>query len=93
MLRVELAEGDVVGGVHDDGDDVLLADAHEGLHLVSVLEGRLGLKHLRGEVLRVGVEVAHEALEVGGCGSGGEGGAAPVVEQSAGEIVACDRGG
>jgi hypothetical protein len=50
------------------------------------------LEHLRGEVLGVGVEVAHEALEVGGVGSGGEGRAAPVVEERAGEGFAAGWG-
>ena len=88
MLRVEAAEGDVVGGVHDDGDDVLLADAHGGLHVVAAVGDSLGLQDLRGEVLGVGVEVAQQALEVGGGGTGGEGGAAPVVEQRSGDFRA-----
>ncbi len=41
---------------------------------------------LRGKVLRVGVEVLHQPLEVRGRGSGGKGGAAPVVEHGAGQI-------
>ena len=86
VLHVEPAEVDVVGGVHDDGDDVALADAHPGLHVVAVLGDHFGLHYLRGEVLGVGVEVAHEPLEVGGGGSGGEGCSSPVVEECAGEV-------
>ncbi len=86
VLDVEMAEGDVVGGVHDDGDDMMLADAHRRLHVVCALCEDASLKYLWSKVLGVGVEVAHEAFEVGGCGAVGEGGAAPVVEKRAGEV-------
>ena len=88
VLYVELAEVDVVGCIHDDGDDVALADAHPGLDVVAGLGGHSCLHDFWAEVLGVGVEVAHEALEVGGGGTGGEGGAAPVVEECAGDVGA-----
>lgn len=85
VLGVELSEGDVVSGVHDDGDDVVLTDAHPCLEAVVLLGEGLGLNDLGREVLRVGAEVFHEALEVGGGRSGGKRGAAPVVEEGSGE--------
>jgi hypothetical protein len=85
VLGVELSEGDVVGGVHDDGDDVVLANAHPCMEVIVLLGEGFGLDDLGGEMLRVGVEVFHEALEVSGGGSGGEGGTAPVVEECSGE--------
>ena len=52
-----------------------------------VLRSRtLGLKHLGSEVLRIGVEVPHQPLEIRGFGSGSKGRAAPVVQQCSGEI-------
>jgi hypothetical protein len=51
----------------------------------SLLHGDPGLKHLGREVLRIGVEVPHQPLEVGDFGSGGKGGATPVMEQRTGE--------
>lgn len=76
-----MAEGDVVGRVEDDGDDVALADAHEDLELVTVAGQDFCLEHLRRKMLRVGGKVAHEVLEIGGFGSGDEGGPAPMVNK------------
>jgi len=63
----------------------VLAQAHQCLHAVAVLLDCPCPQDLRREVLRVGVEVAHETLEVRGFGSGGEGCAAPVVDERAGQ--------
>ena len=75
----------VVGDVEDDGEDVVLADAHGGLEAVVLLGEDAGLDDLRGEVPGVGGEVAQEAFEAGGGDSGGEGAAAPVVEEGSGD--------
>ena len=90
-MWVKLAEGDVISGVHDNGDDVVLAYAHGGRHAVRALVEDAGLHDLWGEVLGVGVEVSDEAVEVGGGGSGGEGCPAPVVEHRAGVFDAIGR--
>ena len=70
---------------------MLLADAHRGLHVVAASRDQPGLEHLRREVLRIGGEVLHEALEVLSRGAGDEGGAAPVVQQRAGDFRAGGR--
>src|ERR1700761_366981 len=78
---VEGGEGDVDGGVEDDGDDVVLAgaEAEEGVGGRVPDDGRGD--DLRGEVVRVGVEVLEEVLEVGGGAVRDKGGGAPVVEE------------
>ena len=84
MGGVEGGEGDVAGGVEDDGDDVVLAgaEAEEGVGGCAPDDGRGD--DLRGEVVRVGGEVLEEVFEVGGGGVGDEGGGAPVVEEGVG---------
>ncbi len=80
-MRIGLGEDNVVRGVQDDGDDVLLADAHGGLEMVLLPGEDSGLKDLWGEVLWIGGQVLHQAVKVRGFGSGDEGRAAPVVQQ------------
>lgn len=89
MSRVKVAEGGVVAGVEDDGEAVVLLNAHVELEVVSGGEGS-GFEDLRGEDLRVSFGAAQEGFEVGGVGAGDKGGSAPVVEQGA---VADGRGG
>ena len=81
---VELCKGDVVGGVEDNGDDVVLAHAHVHEPVVAAAGERVCLNDVRGEVLWPGSEVAHEVFEVGRGGAGSEGDGAPVMEESAG---------
>ena len=84
MVGVERGEGDVIGGVEDDGDDVPLASA-EARDGVGGCEGEDGGgEDLRGEVVRVGVEVLEEVLEVSSGCVRDKGGGAPVVEDGAG---------
>ena len=85
MLRVQTQEGDVIGHVHDHGDDVFLADAHLSPEVITVFGEDFGLENLGRKVQGVGVEVLQEALEVGGLGSGDESGTAPVVKDGSGE--------
>jgi hypothetical protein len=44
------------------------------------------LKHLWGVVLRIGVEILHQALKIRGFGSWGKGRSAPVVQHCSGQI-------
>lgn len=83
-VRGGRAEGDVVGGVERDGENVVLADAEVGLHVVAGGGEQAGAEDFGGEVARVGGEVAEEVVEVGGAGAWGERGAAPVMEHGAG---------
>src|SRR6185312_4684834 len=85
MAKVEVAEVDIVGGIHNNGDDMVLADSHERLEAVVVPGESFGLEDFGREVLWVRVEVAHQAFEVGGGGSGDEGSAAPVVKEGSGD--------
>ena len=65
---IEGGEGDVAGGVEDDGDDVVLAgaEAEEGVGWSCGEDG--GGEDLRCEVGGVSGEVAEEAFEASGCG-------------------------
>ncbi len=76
-----VGEGDLVGGVEGDGEDVVLAEAHRGLEVVAVGGEEGGAEDFGGEVPGVGGEVAEEVVEGGGGGVGNEGGAAPMVEE------------
>src|ERR1700756_479713 len=81
-----MAVGDVVPGVEDNGEDVMLADPHECLKMIALLRDHPSLKHLRGIDPAVVVVVPHQVLEVRGFDSGSEDGAAPVVQKRSGEI-------
>ena len=86
VLHIELAEGGVVGCVHDHRDDVALTYPHPGLHPVAASCQHPGREHLRREGFGVGVEIPDQPLEICGLGSGSEGRCAPVVQQRAGEV-------
>lgn len=85
MLRIETAEVDVVGRVHDNRDDMALADPHHGLHVAALLRKHSGLEHLRGKVLRVGVDVLHQSLKIRDLSSWHEGGTTPVMQHRSGK--------
>lgn len=91
VVRVELPEDDVVGGVEDDGEDVALADAHEDPEVVAVLAEDAGAQDLWREDPRVGGEIAEEPVKAVSGGSGDEDRGAPVVEESSGQRVAVRR--
>ncbi len=92
IAGVKLTEGDVVGGVHDDRKHVLLAHAHSCNQMVLLLDQDFGVEDLRGEALRVGVEVSEDSLEVCRGRLWGEGGAAPMVKESTRELGVCWSG-
>ena len=81
---VEAGEGDVVGGVEVDREDVVLVEAEGGEDGVGGLGEDVGFGDLRGVDVRVGREVAEEGFEIGGGGVGGEGGGSPMVEEGCG---------
>lgn len=88
VSRVELREGDVVGAVKHHCKDVLLAHPHRDLQLLAGPGVRAG-EHPGGEYLggvlpRIRVEVAQQALKVGGGGSRREGCATPVMKHGSG---------
>lgn len=92
MAVIEAAERHVEIQLHDDGDDMLLAGAHEDLEMVALAGEDLRLDDLRRIDVGIRGEVFHEAFEVGGGGSGGEGGSAPVMQHGAGQVGAAGRG-
>jgi hypothetical protein len=85
-LRAGAREGDVVGGVEDDGENVVLADAQGGGEAVAVLREDGGLEDLGREDAGIGGKVAQEEFKVGGASVGNEGGAAPVVKEGFGDV-------
>lgn len=88
-----MVEGDGVGRVHDDGENMGLADAQRDEEMVWVgLGDDPGPEDLRSEVVGVGGDVREQALEGGSGGSGNEGGSAPVVKDRTQKLFAAGRG-
>ena len=90
VLRIQPPKGDVVGRIHHHRDDVLLADPHQCLKTIILLGEDFRLQHLRGKVLRIGVEILHQPLKIRSCGSGDKRSTAPVVQHGSGHV--CARG-
>ena len=57
----------------------------EDLKVIALLRKNLGLYHLRRIVLRIGIEVPHQALKVRGLAAGSKCSAAPVVQHGSGQ--------
>lgn len=85
MLRIETAKSDVVGSIHDHGEDVLLADPHRRPEMITLLADQFGLQHLGREVLRVSRDIPHQSLKIRSCGSGSKRSPTPIVQQRSGQ--------
>ena len=91
-MRVGICEGDVVGRVEHDCDDMLLAYPELHVKAVALMREDVRGDNLRRENSGVSGVVLEHSIEVGGCGSGDEGRSAPVVEEGAGEMALIGRG-
>jgi len=86
VLCIRSSKGDVVGRIHHHRNDVLLPYPHQCLEMVVLSREHSCLKHLRGEMLRIAVEVSQQLLKVRSFGSRDKPCAAPVVQQCSGQI-------
>ena len=88
MRSVEVREGDIVGGVENHGENVLLANTHQDLCVAGLLRKDAGRKYLGRVDVRISRKIMEQPLEIGGMCAGDKGSAAPVVEQCAGQLCA-----
>src|ERR1017187_3636158 len=82
--RIEPLKVDVVGRIQHHRDYVVLPHSHCRHEMSTLLREGLRLEYLRGEMLRICIEVLHQPLEIRCMGSDRKRGTAPVVQHGSG---------